>query len=147
MIRSFEKDRKTFCLLLVKAMNWEDTALRLLEMKLNGESLDANGLKDLFAGAPNILEELQISNNGEQMAVADIDRALYGGRPDIIEIRELKPTQIHHCKACNRSFKRADNFRRHLATSLHKRRQKAMELAFQIEAEKKMDEQPNVKAI
>ena len=121
-------------------MNWEDTALQLLEMNLNGESLDANGLKDLFSGAPEILDELDISNNGEIMAVNEIDRALYGGRPEIIEIRELKPTQVHHCKACNRSFKRADNFRRHLATNLHKRRQKAMELSYQMEAEKKLDE-------
>jgi len=120
-------------------MDWEDTALRLLEMNLNGESLDANGLKDLFAGAPDILDELELSNDGAQMGIGDIDRALYGGRPDIIEIRELKPTQIHHCKACNRSFKRADNFRRHLATSLHKRRQKAMELAYQIKAEENLD--------
>ena len=120
-------------------MDWEDTALRLLEMNLNGESLDAAGLKDLFAGAPDILDELDISNNGEQMAVSEIDRALYGGRPEVIEIRELKPTQIHHCKACNRSFKRADNFRRHLATNLHKRRQQAMELAYQMKAEEKLD--------
>jgi hypothetical protein len=122
-------------------MNWEDTALQLLEMNLNGESLDANGLKDLFRGAPGILDELDISNNGEIMAVAEIDRALYGGRPDIIEIRELKPTQVHHCKACNRSFKRADNFRRHLATNLHKRRQKAMELDYQMQAEKRLDKE------
>ena len=120
-------------------MDWEDTALRLLEMNLNGESLDANGLKDLFAGAPSILDELQIENGGEAMNVDDIDRALYGGRPEVIEIRELKPTQIHHCKACNRSFKRADNFRRHLATRLHKRRQRAMELQYQIDAEEKLD--------
>ena len=122
-------------------MNWEDTALRLLEMNLNGESLDVNGLKDLFAGSPDILDELDFSNNGEDMNVGDIDRALYGGRPEIIEIRELKPTQIHHCKACNRSFKRADNFRRHLATNLHKRRQKALELDYQIRAEEKLDKE------
>ena len=122
-------------------MNWEDAALRLLEMNLNGESLDANGLKDLFAGAPDILDELNFSNDGTAMNVADIDRALYGGRPDIIEIRELKPTQIYHCKACNRSFKRADNFRRHLATNLHKRRQRAMELDYQMQAEKKLDKE------
>lgn len=121
-------------------MNWEDTALQLLEMNLNGESLDASGLKDLFRGAPGILDELDISNNGEIMAASDIDRALYGGRPEIIEIRELKPTQVHHCKACNRSFKRADNFRRHLATNLHKRRQKVMELDYQMRAEEKLDE-------
>lgn len=121
-------------------MNWEDTALQLLEMNLNGESLDASGLKDLFRGAPGILDELDISNNGEIMAASEIDRALYGGRPEIIEIRELKPTQVHHCKACNRSFKRADNFRRHLATNLHKRRQKVMELDYQMRAEEKLDE-------
>lgn len=120
-------------------MDWEDTALRLLEMNLNGESLDANGLKELFAQAPDVLEELEIDNGGETLDVSQIDKALYGGRPDIVEIRELKPTQIHHCKACNRSFKRADNFRRHLATSLHQRRQRAMELQYQIDAEEKLD--------
>ena len=122
-------------------MDWEDTALRLLEMNLNGESLDANGLKSLFAEAPDILDELDISNGGDQISLHEIDRTLYGGRPEIIEIRELKPTQVHHCKACNRSFKRADNFRRHLATNLHKRRQKAMELQLQIQAEEKLDKQ------
>lgn len=127
-------------------MDWEDTALHLLEMNLNGESLDANGLKSLFADYPSILEELDISNDGAQMAVSDIDRALYGGRPEIIEIRELKPTQIHHCKACNRSFKRADNFRRHLATNLHMRRQKAMELDYQMRAEEKLEKESAAKA-
>jgi hypothetical protein len=127
-------------------MNWEDTALTLLEMNLNGESLDASGLKSLFADNPAILEELDISNDGAQMDVGDIDRALYGGRPEIIEIRELKPTQIHHCKACNRSFKRADNFRRHLATDLHRRRQKVLELDYQIRAEEKLDKEAAVKA-
>ena len=122
-------------------MDWEDTALRLLEMNLNGESLDANGLKSLFAEAPDILDELDISNGEDQISLNEIDRTLYGGRPEIIEIRELKPTQVHHCKACNRSFKRADNFRRHLATNLHKRRQKAMELQLQIQAEEKLDKQ------
>jgi len=120
-------------------MDWENTALQLLEMNPNGESLDATGLRDLFAGAPDILEELDITNGEENLSLNDIDRTLYGGRPEVIEIRELKPTQVHHCKACNRSFKRADNFRRHLATNLHKRRQKAMELQLQIQAEEKLD--------
>ena len=119
------------------SFDWEDTALRLLEMNLNGETLNSEGLKELFAASPHILEDLDITNDGEE--VEDLDRALYGGRPQVIEIRELKPTQIHHCKACNRSFKRADNFRRHLATSLHARRQKAMELAAQMAHEKKLD--------
>ena len=118
------------------SFDWEGTALRLLEMNLNGDSLNMESLKELFAESPHILEDLDITNDGEE--VTDLDRALYGGRPQIIEIRELKPTQIHHCKACNRSFKRADNFRRHLATDLHKRRQRRYEMAAQIQHEEKL---------
>ena len=117
--------------------DWEETALRLLEINLNGESLNKDGLETLFAANPQILRDMDITNDGAK--VEDLDRALYGGRPQVIEIRELKPTQIHHCKACNRSFKRADNFRRHLATSLHQRRQKRFELASQIQHEEKLD--------
>ena len=119
--------------------DWEETALRLLEMNLNGESLNSDALKTLFADAPDILEELDITNDkGEN--VSNIDQALYGGRPKVIEIRELKPTQVHHCIACNRSFKRADNFRRHLASSLHARRTRAMEMARQLETEEKLEQ-------
>ena len=119
------------------SFDWEGTALRLLEMNLNGDSLNNDALQELFAASPHILEDLDITNDGEE--VNDLDRVLYGGRPQVIEIRELKPTQIHHCKACNRSFKRADNFRRHLATQLHQRRQKRFELAAQIQHEEKLD--------
>ena len=108
---------------------WEDTALKLLEMNLNGHSMNATGLKELFAEHPEILEELDIQDDGKN--VEDIDEALYGGRPQIIEIREAKPTEVYHCKACNRSFKRGDNFRRHLQSALHQRRHRAMELANQ----------------
>ena len=119
--------------------DWEDTALRLLEMNLNGETLNSEGLKELFAASPHILQDLDITNDGE--TVEDLDRELYGGRPQVIEIRELAPTQIHHCKACNRSFKRADNFRRHLATKLHAKRQRRYELAAQIQHEEKLEKQ------
>ena len=106
---------------------WEDTALKLLEMNLNGHSMNAQSIKQLFADRPEILDELDIVDDGKQ--VEDIDRALYGGRPQIIEIREAKPTEIYHCKACNRSFKRGDNFRRHLQSKLHEKRHRAMEIA------------------
>ena len=106
---------------------WEDTALKLLEMNLNGHSMNADSIKELFSDHPEILQELDIQNNGK--GVEDIDRELYGGRPQVIEIREAKPTEVYHCKACNRSFKRGDNFRRHLQSKLHERRQRAMELA------------------
>ena len=106
---------------------WEDLALNLLEKNLNGHTLNSQALKELFKDKPEILEELDIQNNGNE--VEDIDKALYGGRPQVIEIREAKPTEIYHCKACNRSFKRADNFKRHINSALHERRQRAFELA------------------
>ena len=110
---------------------WEDIALNLLEKNLNGHSLNSAALQDLFKERPDILEELDIMDDGAE--VEDIDKALYGGRPQIIEIREAKPTEIYHCKACNRSFKRGDNFRRHLQSKLHQKRHRAMELANQEE--------------
>ena len=108
---------------------WEDLALNLLEKNLNGHTLNSQALKELFKDKPEILEELDIQNDGNE--VEDIDKALYGGRPQVIEIREAKPTEIYHCKACNRSFKRADNFKRHIHSALHERRQRAFELAMQ----------------
>ena len=111
------------------AFDWEECALSLLEMNLNGHSLNHNSLKELFKADPSILEDLNIKDGEED--VEDLDKALYGGRPQIIEIREAKPTEIFHCKACNRSFKRGDNFRRHLQSKLHQKRQRAMEIAAQ----------------
>ena len=108
---------------------WEDIALNLLEQNLNGHSLNGEGLKKLFADKPEILEDMEIENNGQ--AVENIDNALFGGRPQVIEIREAKPTEIYHCKCCNRSFKRGDNFKRHIRTDLHARRQRAFEIAAQ----------------
>ena len=108
---------------------WEDIALNLLEQNLNGHSLNGEGLKKLFAEKPEILEEMEIENNGK--TVDNLDNALFGGRPQIIEIREAKPTEIYHCKCCNRSFKRGDNFKRHIRTDLHARRQRAFEIAAQ----------------
>lgn len=108
---------------------WEDIALDLLEANLNGESLNSDGLKKLFKSRPDVLDGLDIEQNGE--VVTNIDNALYGGRPCIIEIREAKPTEIYCCKPCNRTFKRGDNFRRHIRSDLHARRQKAFEISAQ----------------
>ena len=109
------------------SFDWEECALSLLEMNLNGHSLNHNSLKQLFQTDPGILEDLDIKNGEND--VEDIDKALYGGRPQVIEIREAKPTEVYHCKACNRSFKRGDNFRRHLQSKLHQKRQRALEIA------------------
>jgi uncharacterized C2H2 Zn-finger protein len=120
---------------------WEDMSLDLLEMNLNGHSLNADSLKALFKDRPHLLDDLDIQFDGEE--VSDIDKALYGGRPQIIEIREAKPTEVYHCKACNRSFKRGDNFRRHLNSALHARRTRAMELAAQEKADDGAENQTN----
>ena len=104
---------------------WEELALDLLETNLNGHSLNADAVRKLFENNPDALPDIDF--NGEE--VADLDKALYGGRPQIIEIREAKPTEIYHCNACNRSFKRGDNFKRHVNSALHARRQRAMEVA------------------
>ena len=117
------------------AFDWEECALSLLEMNLNGHSLNHNSLKELFKADPSILEDLDIKDGEED--VDDLDKALYGGRPQVIEIREAKPTEIFHCKACNRSFKRGDNFRRHLQSRLHQKRQRAMEIAAQEDTAEK----------
>ena len=117
------------------AFDWEECALTLLEQNLNGHSLNASSLKELFP--EDILAELNIMDDGN--TVDDIDKALYGGRPQVIEIREAKPTEIYHCKACNRSFKRRDNFKRHMISSLHQRRQKAMELEARQREEEKQE--------
>ena len=114
---------------------WENLAMDLLEKNLNGDSLNAMSLKGMFSERPDILNELNIEMDGEP--VTDIDNALFGGRPQIIEIREAKPTEVYHCKACNRTFKRGDNFRRHMHSALHERRARALELAAQEKIEEK----------
>ena len=60
-------------------MFWEDLALNLLEKNLNGHTLNAQSLKELFKERPDVLEELDIQMDGAE--VEDIDKALYGGRP------------------------------------------------------------------
>ena len=116
---------------------WEDLALDLLEVNLNGHSLNADSVRKLFEKNPDALPDIDF--DGEE--VEDLDKVLYGGRPQIIEIREAKPTEIYHCNACNRSFKRNDNFRRHLNSALHARRHRAMEVAAR-EAMVEKDESP-----
>ena len=118
---------------------WEDLALTLLEKNLNGHSLNAAALKELFKERPDIYNELDIQDDGEE--VENIDEVLYGGAPQVIEIREAKPTEIYHCKACNRNFKRGDNFRRHLQSALHARRHRAMVLAAKEEKAAEVDEE------
>jgi uncharacterized Zn-finger protein len=108
---------------------WEDLAITLLEHNLSGNSLNSRALKDMFKDRPEIWDELDIQVDGE--GVEDLDSALYAGNPQVIEIREAKPNEVYHCKPCNRTFKRGDNFRRHLRSGLHEKRMRAFELAAQ----------------
>jgi len=56
---------------------WEDLALNLLEKNLNGDSLNSDGLKQLFGRRQDILDELNIEMDGEE--VGDLDRRSTGG--------------------------------------------------------------------
>jgi len=125
---------------------WENLAIELLQHNLNGNSMNTQTLETMFKARPDILDELDIQMDGED--VENLDRALYAGQPQVIEIREAKPTEVYHCKACNRTFKRGDNFRRHLRSSLHEKRQRAFELAAQeriAEPKGELDEPERVK--
>ena len=117
---------------------WENLCLTLLEHNLNGDALNSQALKTMFAEKPGYLEGLDIQADGG--SVTDLDRALYSGCPQVVEIREAKPTEVYHCKACNRTFKRGDNFRRHLRSALHEKRQRAFELAQQERIPEPKDE-------
>jgi hypothetical protein len=119
---------------------WEDLALDLLEKNLNGHSLNALSLKELFKERPDVLDDLDIQMDGNE--VDDIDKALYGGRPQVIEIREAKPNEIYSCLCCKRTFKRGDNWRRHLQSALHQRRHRAYELAQQEAQAEAQSQQP-----
>ena len=117
---------------------WEELALTLLEHNLNGDAMNTQTLKDLFKAKPHLLEELDIK--ADDQPVNNLDQALYAGQPQIVEIREAKPTEVYHCKPCNRTFKRGDNFRRHLRSALHEKRQRAFELAAQEAVPEPKDE-------
>ena len=117
---------------------WEDLALTLLEHNLNGNSLNSQMIQEMFKEKPELLEELDITADGED--VDDLDKALYHEMPETILIKEAKPHQVFHCKACNRTFKRGDNFRRHLRSKLHEKRQRAFELAAQEQIAEPKDE-------
>ena len=49
------------------AFDWEECALSLLEMNLNGHSLNHNSLKELFKADPSILEDLDIKDGEEDV--------------------------------------------------------------------------------
>lgn len=80
---------------------WEDLAITLLEHNLSGNSLNMQTLKAMFKDRPDILDELDIQVDGEE--VEDLDKALYSGQPQVIEIREAKPTEVS-LQACKHAI-------------------------------------------
>ena len=99
---------------------YEDLALKLLEMNLNGDSLNKQILKDLFKEKPHVLDEIF----GDETTLDSLDAQLYSGRPDIVEVRDAKKHELWECIPCGRTFRRKDNLDRHLRSSLHERRLK-----------------------
>lgn len=98
---------------------WENLAYNLLEHNLNGDSLNSQILKDLFKDRPEVLAAMDF---GEGVDIDNLDKHMYTGRADIVEVRQAKPHELFECIPCSRTFRRKDNLDRHLRTSLHGRR-------------------------
>ena len=104
-----------------EAYFWENLAYTLLEMNLNGDGLNKHIMGDLFKDKPEILAQLDF---GEGVKVQDLDKHLYAGQPDIIDVRTAKPHELWECLPCGKTFRRKDNLDRHLRSALHARRLK-----------------------
>jgi len=105
---------------------WENLAYSLLEYNLNGDTLNAQILKDLFKEKPNILETMDF---GDGIGITGLDEHMYKGKPDVVEVREAKAHELFECIPCGRVFRRRDNLDRHLRTGLHGRRKAAYDEA------------------
>ena len=110
---------------------WQDVAYQLLEMNLNNDSLNGQILTKMFEAKPAVLAEMDF---GDGIGVNELDRKLFSGRADIVEVREAKPHELWECIPCGKTFRRKDNRDRHLRSNLHGRRLKKWEDA------KKQDE-------
>ena len=69
---------------------WEDLSYSLLEMNLNGDSMNSQILKRMFKSKPEVLAQMDF---GEGVGVEQLDKHMYG-RPDVVEIREAKPHEL-----------------------------------------------------
>ena len=98
---------------------WENLAYSLLEMNLNGDSMNSQILRNMFKERPMLLGDMDF---GEGVTINNLDKNLYSGRPDIVEVRQAKAHELFECIPCGRTFRRKDNLDRHLRTGLHARR-------------------------
>jgi uncharacterized C2H2 Zn-finger protein len=119
---------------------WEDVAYQLLEHNLNGDSLNAHMLTDIFKARPDVLAGIDF---GEGVKIESLDQQMYSGSADIVEVREAKQHELWQCMPCNRTFRRKDNLDRHLRSSLHERRlKKFMEKKVEKEQEEAKAAEP-----
>ena len=121
-----------------EAEYWENMALTLLEMNLNGDGLNKQILTNLFKDKLDILNQLEF---GEGVGLDDLDKTLYSGTPDVVEVREAKQHELWQCIPCGKTFRRKDNLDRHLRTALHARRLKKYNEKQAAEAEEKRKEE------
>jgi uncharacterized C2H2 Zn-finger protein len=98
---------------------WEDIAMQLLEVNLNGDALNSTLIREMFAGKPRVLDQMQF---GEGVTLENLDSHMYTAKPDVVEVRTAKAHELFECKPCGKHFRRRDNLRRHLGSSLHARR-------------------------
>ena len=98
---------------------WENLSYDLLEMNLNNEAMNKRILQDLFKERPDVLAGIDF---GEGLGIDDLDKKMYSGKADVIEVKEAKSHELWECIPCGKTFRRKDNLQRHLRSSLHARR-------------------------
>ena len=100
-------------------MFWENLAYDLLEKNLNNEALNRHILEDLFKDRPDVLAGMDF---GDGMNIDNLEKKLYSGAADVIEVKEAKAHELWECVPCGKKFRRKDNLQRHLRSGLHARR-------------------------
>ncbi len=89
-----------------KCQFWENLAYDLLEMNLNNEAMNKRILEDLFKERPDVLSGMDF---GEGLGIDDLDKKMYSGKADIIEVKEAKSHELWECIPCSKKFRRKDN--------------------------------------
>lgn len=127
------------CLLQEMSNFYQNLAYDLLEMQLNGDGINSQILKSMFKNRQGELESMDF---GDGITLENLDKHLYGSGPmtDVIEIRAAKKHELYNCVPCSKTFKRIDNFRRHLRSTLHGRRKAQFDAAKAQKSAKLEDE-------
>ena len=97
----------------------------VLEKHLNNETINQSELNKMFRDEPDLLPDIEVDGAG----TTNIDKHLWNAKPKFMSFKEAKPGQLFHCTVCEKSFRRADNYRRHCQAARHLRRVEAATLA------------------